>query len=308
MVAIMLVVIVSSTVLMAVHLVPGDPAEMLLSQGGAAAPPEAVAELRNRLGLDRPLAEQYLDGLARLARGDLGTSLMDDTPVAEEIWRRLPRTLQLMLAATLIAVAVGLPAGAVAALRAGGWVDRVFSAFAGLALGMPVFVAATVMVLVFSQQLRWAPAGGYVSFAEDPVQHLVVLMMPAIAASLHLAAAVFRMARSAVLDTLGQDFVRALRAKGLGEWTILFRHVVRNALIPVVTVVGLQMGTMLGGTVLIEYVFNWPGLSGFLLEGVLGRDYPVVVGVVVVVSILFVTINLIVDLLYAVIDPRARHS
>jgi peptide/nickel transport system permease protein len=228
--------------------------------------------------------------------------------VAEEIWRRLPRTLQLMVAATLIAVAIGLPAGAVAALRAGSWLDRGFTAVAGLALGIPVFVAATLMVLVFSQQLRWAPAGGYVGFAEDPVQHLVVLMMPALAASLHLAAAVFLMARSAVLDTLGQDFVRALRAKGLGEWTILFRHVVRNALIPVVTVIGLQMGTMLGGTVLIEYVFNWPGLSGFLLEGVLGRDYPVVVGVVVVVSILFVTINLVVDVLYAVIDPRARHS
>jgi peptide/nickel transport system permease protein len=300
--------VVATIVFLALHAVPGDPAEILLSTGGVSPDPAAVAELRDRLGLDRPILEQYLDFLARLARGDLGTSLVDDYPVAAEIALRLPRTLELVLAAVLLAVLIGLPAGAWAALHRGGLFDRIASAAAAVLLAVPVFVLGTLLVLLFAQTLRWMPAGGYVPFAQSPAQHLTLLALPAAAIAKGLVAVVFRMTRTAVLDALSRDFVRTAQAKGLSPARVLVRHVVRNALTPVTTVLGLHMGTLIGGTVLVEYVFNWPGLSTPLLRAVEGRDYPMVVGIVLVTSGLFLLINLAMDLLYAVLDPRARRA
>ena len=297
--------LVSSIVFLSLHMVPGDPAELLLSAGGA---PDAaaVAELRERLGLERPLLEQYGAFLAGLLRGDLGTSLVDDYPVAEEIALRLPRTLELIVAGTLLAVLVGMPAGIAAALRRGGAFDRIASAIAAFLLALPVFVVGTLLVLVLAQMLRVMPAGGYVPLARDPAQHLTLLALPALAIAKGMAAVVFRMTRAAVLDTLGKDFIRTARAKGLAPRRILVRHVVRNSLTPVLTVLALQMGSLLGGTVLVEYVFNWPGLSTPLLRAVEARDYPMVVGIVLVISGLFLLINLATDLLYAALDPRIR--
>jgi peptide/nickel transport system permease protein len=303
-----LIWIVATIVFLAIHLVPGDPAELLLSQGGAVPNPASVAELREQLGLNRPLVEQYLSSMGRLLQGDLGTSLQDDSPVIDEIARRLPRTLELIGAAALIAVVIGMPTGTLAAIRRGGALDRIASALAGLALAVPVFVVGTLFVLVFAQTLRWIAAGGYVPLARDPVQHLLLLAMPALTIGLGLIAVVFRMTRSAVLDVVMRNYVRTARAKGLSPGRILWRHVVRNALSPVVTVLALHLGSLLGGTVLIEYVFNWPGLSGLLVSAVNARDYPEVVGIVLVISILFVLLNLLVDLLYAVLDPRVRHG
>ncbi len=307
-VAVGLVWFVATAVFLAIHLVPGDPAEMLLSQGGVAPDPDAVAELREKLGLEQPLLRQYGAYLAGLLRGNLGTSLIDDHSVAAEIALRLPRTLELIGAAALLALLAGLPAGTFAALRAGSIGDRLLSALAGIGISIPVFVVGTLAILLFAQKLRWVPAGGYVPFARDPLQHLLVLAMPAATIAVGLAAVVFRMTRSAVLETLGRDHVRAARARGIAPGVIVMRHVLRNSLTPIVTVVALHLGTLLGGTVLVEYVFNWPGLSGYLVRAVELRDYTEVTGIVLTISVLFVLLNLLVDLLYAVLDPRVRHA
>ncbi|HMK78097.1 MAG TPA: ABC transporter permease [Xanthobacteraceae bacterium] len=307
-VALGLIWAVATLVFLVIHLVPGDPAELLLSQGGVAADPTAVAELRDKLGLTQPIATQYFHYVGGLLRGDLGASLLDDHSIAAEIALRLPRTLELILAATAIAVLIGLPLGTLAALRAGSAVDRVLAAAAGLGLSVPVFVVGTLAILVFAQKLRWVPAGGFVPFWRDPVQHLVLLLMPAATIAVGLGAVVFRMTRSSVLEVLTRDYVRAAQAKGLSPRRIVLHHVVRNALIPVVTVLALHAGSLLGGTVLVEYVFNWPGLSGYLVNAVEQRDYPEVVGIVLTISVAFVIINLAVDLVYAVLDPRVRHG
>ena len=293
--AILMVWVVASIVFLAIRLVPGDPAELLLSQGGVAPDPAAVAELHERLGLDRSLPAQYLLDLGRLATGDLGTSLQDESSVADEIAHRLPRTLELIAAAALFAVFLGIPGGLLAAMRPGGVLDRLGRLLSALGLAVPVFVVGTLLVLVFAQTLRLVPAGGYVPLAQDPLKHFTLLAMPALAIGFGLASSVFRMTRAAVLDVSQRDFVRTARAKGVAPNRILIRHVLRNALMPVITV-------------LVEYVFNYPGLSGLLVDAVNARDYPEVQGVVLVISVLFVGLNLAVDLLYAVIDPRVRHA
>jgi peptide/nickel transport system permease protein len=303
-----LIWVVVSIVFLAIRFVPGDPAELLLSQGGIAPAPDAVAALHEQLGLDRPIGVQYVDGFRRLLHGDLGQSLQDESPVAAEIWLRLPRTLELIAAATVIALVFGLPAGLLAALRRGGAFDRALSWLSAAGVAVPVFVVGTLLVLLFAQMLRWVPAGGYVPLALDPLRHFTLLAMPATTISLGLFSAVFRMTRAAVLDVLMRDYVRTARAKGVGRLRIVVRHVLRNALVPVVTVVALNLGTLLGGTVLVEYVFNYPGLSGMLVDAVNARDYPEVEGIVLVISVLFVTLNLLVDLLYAVLDPRMRRA
>lgn len=307
-VALGLVWVVATLVFLVIHLIPGDPAELLLSQGGFAPDPAAVVELRSRLGLDRPLPAQYLTYLTGLLHGDLGSSLLDDHPVAGEIALRLPRTLELILAAAAIAVAVGLPLGTLAALRAGSALDRALAVLAGVSMSIPVFVVGTIAILVFAQKLRWVSAGGFTPFGRDPLDHLALLAMPAATIAVGLAAVVFRMTRSSILEVLGRDYVRTAMAKGVAPLRIVIHHVIRNALIPVVTVLALHLGTLLGGTVLVEFVFNWPGLSGYLVNAVEARDYPEVMGIVLVISVLFVLLNLAVDLLYALLDPRVRHA
>jgi peptide/nickel transport system permease protein len=307
-VSLLLLWVIATIVFLSLHLVPGDPAELLLSTGGAAPDPFLVEELREQLGLNRPLWEQYATFVQGLLRLDLGRSLVDEFPVIDEIATRLPRTLELILAGTLIAVVIGIPAGSYAARHQGGLFDRAAGWTAALLQAVPVFVLGTLLVLLFAQTLRVMPAGGYVPFAQDPVQHLVLLALPAIAIAKGIAAMVFRMTRASVLDQLSRDHVRTARAKGLAPRLVQRRHVLRNALIPVTTLLGLQIGSLLGGTVLVEYVFNWPGLSTPLLRAVEGRDYPMVVGIVLTVSALFLLINLIMDLLYAVLDPRIARS
>ena len=307
-VSLVLVWIVASIVFLALRCVPGDPAELLLSQGGAAPDPAAVAQLREQLGLDRPIWTQYFASFDALLHGDFGNSLQDDSPVATEIWRRLPRTLELIAASTVIALITGLPLGLAAALRQGGLFDRIASWIAAAGLAVPLFVVGTLLVLVFAQGLHWVSAGGYVPLAQAPGRHFALLAMPAVTIALGLFATVFRMTRAAVLDVSMRDYVRTARAKGLRHGRIVIHHVLRNALIPVVTVLALQLGTLLGGTVLVEYVFNYPGLSGMLVEAVNARDYPEVEGIVLVISILFVTLNLLIDLLYGVLDPRVRQA
>jgi peptide/nickel transport system permease protein len=307
-ISVLLVWVVASIVFAAIRLVPGDPAELLLSQAGSAPDPAIVAQLRQQLGLNQPFLVQYVHSFRQLLSGDLGESLQDQSPVADEIMVRLPRTLELILAATIIGMVAGIPAGTMAATRRGGVFDRIASMIAALSLAVPVFVVGTLLVLIFAQELRWVPAGGYVPLAQAPGRHLLLLAMPAVTIGIGLGAATFRMTRASVLDITMRDYVRTARAKGLHPLRILLHHVLRNALMPVATVLALNMGTLLGGTVLVEYVFNYPGLSGMLVDAVNARDYPEVQGIVLVISILFVGLNLLVDLLYAVLDPRTRHA
>ncbi|EEX16264.1 probable peptide ABC transporter permease protein y4tP [Citreicella sp. SE45] len=303
-VALFLVWVVVTIVFLLLHLIPGDPAELLLSTGNVAADPQAVAALREQMGLNAPLWQQYLDHMAGVLTGDLGASFRDGAPVIEQIALRLPRTLEVILAASLIATGIGVPLGTYAAIRADGKADAVISFFASASLSTPVFVVGSVVILIFAQELKWLPAGGFVPFSEDPVEHFKLLLMPAGTVALSLLAVITRMSRASVLEVLQRDYVRTARAKGLSRAPILRRHVVRNALIPVLTVLGLEMGTLIGGTVLVEFVFNWPGLSGYLVSAVDARDYPEVVGIVMTISVLFVFLNLVVDVVNAMLDPR----
>lgn len=303
-VAILLVWVVVTLVFLLLHLIPGDPAELLLSQGNVAPDPQAVAALREKMGLNAPLWQQYLDHLGGVVSGNLGASFRDGAPVAEQIVTRLPRTLEVIVASALLASLAGVPLGTWAAIRSGGLADALVSLLSSVALSTPVFVVGSLVILLFAQQLRWLPAGGFVPFSEDPVQHLKLLTLPAGAVAISLWAVITRMTRASVREVLERDHVRTARAKGLARNTILRRHVVRNALIPVLTVLGLEMGTLIGGTVLVEFVFNWPGLSGYLVAAVDARDYPEVVGIVMTISVLFVFLNLVVDVINAMLDPR----
>jgi peptide/nickel transport system permease protein len=307
--AVFLAYVVATLIFLAVHLLPGNPAEVLLSGSGGSSPSQASIEALSRnLGLDEPLWVQYKNYLGNLLQGDLGRSYQDGRPVSQDVQQRLPRTLELLAAAGVIAVVFGIPLGIVAALNRGGIVDAVTTGMASLGVSIPVFVVGTVLIYFFALQLGWLPAGGYVSFSQNPLQHLQYLILPAISIGVELAAVVARMARSATLDVLGQDWVRTARSKGLPRRKILARHVVRNSLNPVVTVIGLRLGSLLGGTVLIEFVFNWPGLSSLLVEAANQRDYLVVQGVVLVISILFILLNLLIDLTYSLLDPRVAHD
>jgi peptide/nickel transport system permease protein len=305
-ISLLLIWAVSSIVFMAIHLVPGDPAEVLLSLGGSAPDADSVAALRAQLGLDQPILTQYLLSLSHLVTGDLGDSLSDGTPVMSEVLRRLPKTLELIGAAALIGAVAGVPAGVAAAVNTDGWLGRCLSVISGFALSTPVFVIGSLLVMVFAQWLSLAPAGGYIAFGENPRRHLLLLSMPAATIAVGLWAQIFRMTRSSLLDVLQRDFIRTARAKGLRERAVILRHALRNALAPILTVLALNVGSLLGGTVLVEYIFNWPGLSGALVEAVNNRDYPMVVGCIVVISTLFVTLNLLVDIAYGLLDPRVR--
>jgi peptide/nickel transport system permease protein len=307
--AIFLVYVVATIIFLAVHLLPGDPAEVLLSGGGSSSPSkESIEELSSKLGLDEPLAVQYKDYLGGLVRGDLGNSYQSGTPVSADIQERLPRTLELLVAAGIIAVVAGIPLGLIAAVNRGGILDNAISAMASVGISIPVFVVGIMLVYVFALQLRWLPAGGYVSLFEEPVQHLQNLILPATSIAVDLAAVVALMTRSATSEVLGQDWVRTAKSKGLPRGKILARHVVRNSMNPVITVIGLRLGVLLGGTVLIETVFTWPGLSSLLVEAANQRDYLVVQGIVLVIAILFILLNLLIDIMYSVLDPRVARD
>ena len=223
-IALALVFVVTTIIFLVIHIIPGDPAMLLLSGGGVDPSPEAVAALRKRLGLDLPLWTQYVDYVASVLQGDFGTSFQDDYPVGEEIAKRLPRTLELIVAATLISIITGVPLGILAALRHGKVVDRTLALGAGLMLSVPVFVTGTLMVLLFAQTLRWVPAGGFVTFSRDPLQHLVFLAMPAATIAIGFSAAIFRITRTTVLETLQRDWVRTARAKGLPGNVVIRRQ------------------------------------------------------------------------------------
>jgi len=305
-VSLILLWIVVTLVFMSIHFIPGDPVELLLSQDGSAPNPLIVEAIREDLGLNRPIWVQYVEKIEGLFRFDLGRSMIDNSSIATEISRRLPRTLSLIGMAAFLSLIIGLPAGIFAALRKGGWVDRGFSLLSGFFQSLPVFVVGTLIILIFSQILRLTPAGGFVPFSADPLRHIMLLLLPATTIAVGLSAIVFRITRACVYEVQNQDFIRTAHAKGLDAKRITVHHLLRNALIPVITVFALQLGSLLGGTMLVEYIFNWPGLSGMLIAAVNARDYPAVTAVILVISALFIALNFAVDILYGLVDPRAR--
>ncbi len=284
-------------VFLMVRLAPGDPAVLL---AGEFATPETLEAIRARYGLDRGLPEQFLIYLEALLRGDLGESARSRRPVLEELKTYFPNTLELASAAILVAVLTGIPLGILAALRPGSSLDLSVMVLALLGVSMPVFWFGLLAILIFSVGLGWFPVAG-----KGTLAHLV---LPAITLGINATALLARMTRGTLLEILSQDYIRTARAKGLAERVVIFKHALRNALIPVVTVAGLEFGTLLSGAVITETIFAWPGLGQLLVGSILARDYPVVQGAVLLVAITFVLINLLVDLLYATIDPRVRYD
>lgn len=285
---------VSLVVFGLVHL-SGDPVLLMVSSD---APPDVVATTRHALGLDRPLLEQFADYVARVAQGDLGTSLRSSRPVAALIRERLPATVELTVAALLIAVAIAIPAGIVSAVKRGSTLDRLAMVGAVAGQAVPIFWLALLLIAFFGVYLRWLPVFGRGSLA-----HLV---LPAVSLSTVILGRLARLVRSSMLEVLGQDYVRTARAKGVGEVRVLAGHALKNAAIPIVTLLGLQFAQLLGGAVVTETIFAWPGIGRLVVEAIFNRDFPVVQGVVLVVSLIFVAVNLLVDLAYAALDPRIR--
>lgn len=308
-----------------VHLLPGDPCRTILGQH---ATPEACQRLRVNLGLDLPMWQQYLDYVGSLLRGDFGASIVNNKPVLTEFAVRFPATLELSLAALTFAVGVGIPLGRLAARHAQGWIDGGVTVVSLLGISIPVFVLGLVLVYIFAVQLRWLPTGsridpraglelstnfvlldallqGRPDLFVDGLRHLV---LPAIALGSIPLAIIARITRAAVLDVANEDYVRTARAKGLTERRVDNRHVMRNAWLPVVTVIGLQVGGLLGGAVLTETVFSWNGVGRWVVDAIQGRDYFVVQSTILIFALLFLTVNLVVDVLYAFLNPRIRYS
>jgi peptide/nickel transport system permease protein len=315
---------VSIVVFIMVRAIPGDPAQILLGQ---AATPGQVADVRQRLGLDEPLPIQYLVFIKGALTGDLGDSLVVGQPVTAVLLERFPATLELTLAALLFAVAVGVPVGVIAAVRQYSLLDKITSVVALTGVSMPVFWLALVLVVIFTVQVDWLPfpgrVGGDVSFTSytglylldtlitlnfaafwDVLRHLI---LPAVALGTIPMAVITRMTRSSMLEVMNEDYVRTARAKGVVPWRVIFRHALRNAMLPTITVIGLQFGLLMGGAILTETIFGWPGVGQIAIESVNRRDYAMIQGVVLYGATFFVLVNLLVDVLYAVLDPRVRY-
>ena len=282
-------------VFLLVHIVPGDPVEQMLGEGAA---PGEVAQLRHTLGLDLSLHVQYGRYLRQLVRGDLGQSFKFQAPVRRVIFERYPATLELALLALVVCAAIGIPSGVFAAQRRGSAADRAVSFFTLLGLAVPNFALGPLLILVFSIVLGLLPVSG----RDGPLS----FVLPAATMGFALAAILTRMVRGAMLEELSSDYVRTARAKGLTTRAVLFRHAFRNALIPIITILGLQFGTLLAGAIVTESIFAWPGLGRLTVQAISARDYPLLQGCILVIAVSYVFVNLLTDVLYAVVDPRVR--
>ena len=300
---VMLVVATVSFVL--IRLAPGDPASVL---AGPDATTEDLAQLRTALGMDQPLPVQLVKWYARLAQGDLGQSIFLRRPVVQAVVERLEPTLLLTLWGTLLAILIGVPAGIVSARYHNTAVDQSFMALALLGLSIPNFLLGLLMILVFGVWLGWLPVAGYVPLDEGVWLNVRSLLMPAVSLGLVQSALVARITRSSMLDVLREQYILSGRAKGLSERAVIYKHALKNAIIPTLTVIGITVALLIGGAVVIETVFNIPGVGRLIISAVLRRDYPVVQGVVLLIAVTYTVINLLVDLAYLVIDPRIRYT
>jgi peptide/nickel transport system permease protein len=301
--AVPVLLLASVIVFMLVQFAAGDPVRMAL---GLEASPEAIASMRHRLGLDQPLWVQYVGWLTGVLHGDFGTSILNSFPVAVLLQQRFPATLMLALVAICFSVMIALPLGVFAALARGRLFDRLVTTLTSVAIAVPHFWLGILFILVFAVQLGWFPAGGYTSPVDSPARFANVVFLPALTLSLYVAAALTRFIRTSLVDVLQVDYIRTARSKGLGPRAVVIVHALRNALIPAVTVLGVQFGRLLAGTIIVEAVFSWPGLGQLMLSAINNRDAPVVQGVFLLFVVLVVFSNLATDILYSVIDPRIR--
>lgn len=275
----------------------GDPVAALLPLD---ATPEAIARMRAQLGMDKPLGIQYLNYLGNIVQGDFGVSLRYREPALELFKQRFPATLELLGTSVALSLLIGIPAGIIAAMRRGKAIDSIVMAFALLGQAVPAFYLGLMLMLFFSVQLGWLPTGGRGTLAQ--------LIMPTFVLGAYLMALTARMTRSSLLETFGRDYIRTARAKGLTQRVVVYKHALKPALIPIITVVGLQVGTLFSGAVVTETVFSWPGIGRLAMEAISSRDFPVVQAVVVISSVLFVLVNVLTDVLYGIIDPRVRYG
>ncbi|HXG88245.1 MAG TPA: nickel ABC transporter permease [Vicinamibacterales bacterium] len=288
---------VATLVFSLIHLVPGDPAQAMLGDGASAAD---IADLRTRLGLDRPLAEQYGRFMSGLVRGDLGTSFRTSQPVVSSIAERVPATVELAFAAMFVAMMVALPLGIIAAVKRGTIADHAAMTVALAGISIPNFWLGPMLAILFSVYLGWLPVSGRGGWES--------LILPAISLGAALAAILARMTRASLLEELRELYVRAARARGVSRSRSVLRHALRNSLIPLVTILGLQFGAVLTGAVITETIFAWPGVGRLLIQSIGFRDYPLVQGCILLIAITYVTVNLITDLIYGVLDPRIRYE
>jgi peptide/nickel transport system permease protein len=287
--------LILTLVFLLLHVVPGDPVLQMLGEGARA---EELGELRRALGLDQPVHVQYARYLAGLLRGDLGRSFRFQLPVARVVLERYPATLELACVSLLVCAAIGIPAGVLAAQHRGRAPDRAVGFFTLLGLSVPNFALGPLLILLFSIALGWLPVSG-----RGTPAHLV---LPAATLGAALAAILTRMVRTAMIEELSSDYVRTARAKGLSEAAVLYRHAFRNALIPIITILGLQFGTLLAGTIVTESIFSWPGVGRLAVQAIQARDYPLLQGCILVIAFSYVVVNLLTDVLYAAVDPRVR--
>ena len=276
---------------------PGDPAQVL---AGQMATPEDIELIRHQLGLDKPVYIQYAVFLGRLAKFDLGRSARTQNPVTQEIWARLPNTILLAVVAITLACVFGIPAGIISAIKPYTFLDYLVTSTALFGISMPVFWLGLMLVVVFSIMLPWLPAGGTGSW-----KHII---LPSLTLTAFVVAFIARMTRSSMLEVLSQDYTTTARSKGLEEKVVVIKHALKNALIPIITVVGLQFGMLLGGAVLTETVFAWPGVGRLIVDSILARDYPVIQGTILIFGLIYTLINLMVDVIYAYVDPRIRYD
>jgi peptide/nickel transport system permease protein len=302
--AIPTLLVVSLTVFSLTRILPGDPVRLLL---GEEPDPRAAEELRHVLGLDRPLAFQFGNWLLSTIQGDLGRSIKDSTPVSKLIGEKLPTTIELAVFAMAIAIGIGVPAGLLAATNRGKWLDGLVTSGSLIGVSIPNFFLGILLIYLFSIRLRWIPPSGYVEFWVDLPKNLSLMILPALTLGTGLAGALARFTRNSVLEVLSQDYIRTALAKGLDERTVLLKHALRNAAIPILTVMGLQLGGLLGGAVVTEQIFSIPGFGRLVVDAVLTRDFPVLQGVVLIAAISVFLVNLLVDVLYALVDPRIRY-
>ena len=299
------ILVVSILAFLLINLLPGDPAVLI---AGDQASPEAIAAVRHNLGLDRPLIEQLGFWLLHLVQGNFGMSLMLNQSVLSAMAERLPVTLSLAMLSIAITLPIGILAGSIAAYYRQSWIDSFVMTLALIGVSAPAFWIAILSIILFSVILHWFPTGGYAPLLQDPGLWLRSLVLPAAMLSLFQIGFLARMTRSAMLDVLSQDYVRTARSKGLSEWKTVGKHAFRNALILIITAIGILLSTAIGGSVVIEQVFSLPGVGRLVVQGILARDYPLVQGVMLIYGFAFVVINLAVDLLYTLADPRVRYD
>lgn len=317
------ILMISLFVFLLLHAAPGDPADLLIPDQASA---EDIADARRRWGLDQPVLVQYWRFLVSAVSLDFGRSFKYDEPVLELIMQRFPATLELALIATLLAIVIGIPLGIFAASRPNSWFDNASSLGGFFGVSMPNFWMAIMLILIVSGYLNLLPSGGRATFgvAEDPITGFLILdsilqqdwagladgakflVLPAIVLSVNMTGLLMRMTRSSMLEVLSEDYIMTARAKGLSERVVVWRHALKNARIIVITVVGLEFGALISGSIIVESVFSWPGIGQLLLQGITARDYPLITGLVLVYTTLFIIVNLIVDFLYAAADPRIR--